>query len=129
MATIDNMARKEGIIAYILANAPQTHTALQNRAQTHEWYTEVSFDTLMAMVASDGRISASVRDGEPVYFRKTRRPATRHVQYRVPCPPLIVGVNDSSHPALEGIECCMMFMTAEAWQETPVHRVWCPRYV
>jgi len=67
------MIKPEAIIAYILANAPVSHTTLETRAVKKHGMTLAQFDRLMSKVSKHFQISATVKDGEVWYKKRVVR--------------------------------------------------------
>lgn len=62
------------IAGYIIENGPITHSSLEARARTFNWYTMDRFDKVIETIHRHPQISTSVKDDDVYYKKKVSRP-------------------------------------------------------
>jgi len=74
------------IVGYIIDNGPVSHSSLQDRAQSFNWYTMDRFDKVIETIHRHPQISTSVKDDDVYYKKKISRPrkavSTSHLDWK-----------------------------------------------
>ena len=125
------------VAGYIMDNGPVSHSALQDRAMSFNWYTMDRFDKVIETIHRHPQISTSVKDDDVYYKKKISRPrkapAISHLSWsknNYPESDEMMGI----HPVFEEMDkacSCVHHLSREAmleYKERGEHHRFCNRH-